>query len=457
MNIFHYPQERRRCFFFNIFLGVMILSFFVLLKDTTIRQNVINGWFDFYISFRSSAQTDTRRAAEQLAFLDFDQEAWETLGRPGMMPRDKVADLVRAAYDGGAKVIVLDMDYSEADYTPPRQIAGDTEPLSGEARDQALYRVLREIQENPNGPVVLLPALTYTDGVRKENIFSSLYDGRKVLAVTPTFSINQTSDRKVRFWSPYLLAEGGADRQKEILWSIPVAGAAALAGRTETLAEKSRALMEEEASSVAMPSVGGEYVIHRERQGKKGLVRDTQDLQYNRIQYTLYPPGVKKRKPEGNIPAASLAHWRETGMDNPQFDCQGKIVIIGRSDQDSGDFFATPIGNLPGMYVHANSIATVLGQQKPHLTPLYKHVLVELCLILLTAYAFLVLKPWQAKCLVLVLTAACWLASYAYFCLTDEFVYLCFAFTSIGIYDFVNKIETFFQKGVALKEKIRRC
>lgn len=229
MNIFHYPQERRRCFFFNIFLGVMILSFFVLLKDTTIRQNVINGWFDFYISFRSSAQTDTQRAAEQLAFLDFDQEAWETLGRPGMMPRDKVADLVRAAYDGGAKVIVLDMDYSEADYTPPRQIAGDTEPLSGEARDQALYRVLREIQENPNGPVVLLPALTYTDGVRKENIFSSLYDGRKVLAVTPTFSINQTSDRKVRFWSPYLLAEGGADRQKEILWSIPVAGAAALA------------------------------------------------------------------------------------------------------------------------------------------------------------------------------------------------------------------------------------
>ena len=37
------PEERNKSLFkFNIFLGILIMLFFILTKDTTIRQNFIN-------------------------------------------------------------------------------------------------------------------------------------------------------------------------------------------------------------------------------------------------------------------------------------------------------------------------------------------------------------------------------------------------------------------------------
>ena len=198
------------------------------------------------------------------------------------------------------------------------------------------------------------------------------------------------------------------------------------------------------------------FYFYREKKADSGLIRDTKDLQYNRIQYTLFPPDTIAKKPFGNIEGPNIGHWRKNGIDNENLVCKGKIAIIGRADKDCGDFFATPIGVLPGMYVHGNSICTVLGNERPQLVPMYKHILAELLLILIVAYVFVYFSETKAQIIVFIMTGLCWIGTYVYFCMTNEFLYLSFAFTSLGIYNFFSRLETFFSRGVTVRSFFRR-
>ena len=103
------------------------------------------------------------------------------------------------------------------------------------------------------------------------------------------------------------------------------------------------------------------------------------------------------------------------------------------------------------MYIHGNSIASILGETRPHLTPLYKHVLIELLLILIAAYSFLGLSETKAKIVVIVMYILCWILNYVYFCFTNEFVYFVFAFMSVGVYNIINNIQTFFVGGFSVR------
>ncbi len=446
------PEDKRRYFAFNICLGIIIVVFFIVIKDTSIRQDVINGWFDYYIKFRIETDTSVKQAEKNIVFLDFDNRAMEELRRPGLTPRDKIADLVRIAYEGGAKIIYIDMDFSESDYSPEKLIEGDKKPLTGKERDLALYNILKKIKEDVTSDTcVLLPCTNYANGDVKANIFAPLIDNNKIIPVTPTFTINQVSDKNVRFWSPYFVS---AD--SKIIWSAPLMSAVVWSGSKAELD-----IIEEKIAS----GVENAFVLHldnenfyfyREKKADSGLIRDTKDLQYNRIQYTLFPPDTIAKKPFGNIEGPNIGHWRKNGIDNENLVCKGKIAIIGRADKDCGDFFATPIGVLPGMYVHGNSICTVLGNERPQLVPMYKHILAELLLILIVAYVFVYFSETKAQIIVFIMTGLCWIGTYVYFCMTNEFLYLSFAFTSLGIYNFFSRLETFFSRGVTVRSFFRR-
>ena len=111
---------------------------------------------------------------------------------------------------------------------------------------------------------------------------------------------------------------------------------------------------------------------------------------------------------------------------------------------------------MPGMYVHGNSVATVLAQTHPHLAPTYKQVGADLILVIITAYAFLNLGTSKGGYIVILLVGIFWAFSYTYFLMTNELLYISFAFTSIGLYTWLNNIEAFFERGKSIKEIIWR-
>ena len=458
MNFFklnRYSTEQRNQFGFNIFLGVAVLIFSVMVRNTAIVQGSINGWFDYYIMFRADSESDTQRAAQNITFLDFDNNSFQSLGKPDMTPRDKVAELLETAYTGNARIVILDFDFSEADYSPAKTFVGDEVMKKGLERDKILFDTIERIKNDPNSQTkILLPLVTYADKTIKPNVFASLIDNKKIFAVTPTLTTNRVGDNYARFWLPYLEVEG-ENGERKILWSIPLLSSVLYGGNFSELENlQSEILIGDKnffETKINHETRAEQFKFYREQMKDGGLIRDTASLQYNRIQYVALPPDVFAPFPLGTINPANVGHWRKNGLDNKRIDCRDKIVVIGRNDEDCSDIFPTPCGNLSGMYIHGNSIASILGETRPHLTPLYKHVLIELLLILIAAYSFLGLSETKAKIVVIVMYILCWILNYVYFCFTNEFVYLVFAFMSVGVYNIINNIQTFFVGGFSVR------
>ena len=438
-----YSKEQRNQFIFNIILGLSVLLFFTLLRDTSVRQNYINTYFDYFIKFRLDSYTDTKAVSQEIVFLDFDDISLYELNRPSITPRDKVAELIELAYMGGAKIIIPDMDFSESDYSPEMFFAGDELALDGQSRDRVLFNLLERIKKDFTSQTkVLLPLTAYSDRTLKKNIFCPLIDNKKIFEVTPTFTTGKFIDSSVRFWMPYMEVKEDLQAPLRILWSIPLLTCVLVNGDVDELRNLESTIIDSDTEiftlNVLRNNEVEEFHFYKEYSDSEGLIRDSSAGQYNRIQYVMIPPDINFQSPFGNISESRIGHWRKTGVDNKRIDFKNKIVIIGRADKDCGDFFRTSVGNLPGMYVHGNSIATIMGKTQPHLSSPYKHAFVEILLIIIAAYAFLCLSQFKAKCLIVSLTVLCWIFTYVYFCFTNEFLYLSFAFTVIGVYNFAN-------------------
>ena len=80
LNISNYSSVAQKQFLFNLFLGVMVLLFFIIIKDTAVIQSSINGWLDYYIMLRMDSETETQMAAQNVTFLDFDNKSFQILG-----------------------------------------------------------------------------------------------------------------------------------------------------------------------------------------------------------------------------------------------------------------------------------------------------------------------------------------------------------------------------------------
>ena len=74
----------------------------------------------------------------------------------------------------------------------------------------------------------------------------------------------------------------------------------------------------------------------------------------------------------------------------------GAIVIIGASHRDSGDIHLTPVGQMPGSLVLANSITALQGLDQVQRPPFVLILLVDLLLILGVSWLFVVMSPFAA-------------------------------------------------------------
>lgn len=471
-----HTKEEKNSFVFNIILGITIMSIFsILLKDMRPKQDMINwnfdnytlwrmdadenSFFDKYFLFQKAADMETRRISKDLVFLDFDNDAMRSLNRPLLTPRNKIADLVKSAYQGGASIIVIDIDFSEKDYSPAHLFAGDEVPLSGTQRDKILYDLLKTIRDDSNSDTkVLLSRTTYTDLIEQQNIFSELIDGKKIFEVTSNYTEAGSTER---FWLPYSKAIEANTGKPYILWSVPIMTMALTIGNLEELKNLEQKIlndadgnMDKYFLTVNREGKTENFPIYEEQYSGGGILRDTKAEQYNRIQYVLFPPNVKSSKAiTGNIDEGNLWHWRRNGINTERFQCKDKIVVIGRADDDCEDFHSTPIGRMPGMYIHANAIATVLSSSRPHLCSTAKHLFIEFLLVIIAAYVFLNFKGVKVGYIILTMFGSCLILPFFYYCFTNEYIFLNMAFMSLGFYNVSKILENISWQGVSSLSK----
>lgn len=457
LNIFAFPKEKRNQFLFYLALGFIGLVICIALENTNWGQSGINSWFDTFIAQKAKMQG--RLATHPgLILLEIDDKGWQELGKPDQIPRDKLAAMITTAQQGGAKLIVLDFNLSEADYTPPKQLPGETAPLGGEARDKLLREAIDKLRQEGSKTKLLLPVINYADLSFRENQFTKLIDNKNIYGVTPAFSRSLGGDNMVRFWLPYLQGTELGSGKEEILWSIPVTTLAVVGSAAQELAPVKEQLLAGKTDDIILPlQREGQlkpFTLYPERYNKSRMaVRDAEHLQYNRIMYGLYPAGMNAKYPFGNLAGNMSGRWRQKGIDNTKLDYKDKIVIIGRSDRNCNDFVRTPAGRMPGMYVHANSIYTILQDSRPHMTLPVKHLAIECLLIFMTAFIFTTFNSRLANILLALLFNICWIFAYIYFYFSNEFVNLNFSFLGIVIYKYLRQMETVFGALGSIKKK----
>lgn len=441
-----HPEEKRNEFYFNCFLGILSIIIFALIKNTTWGQETINSWFDKYISLSVEEEV-----ASKITFLDFDNISMRELQRPILTPRDKISDLVKVAYEGGAKVIFIDFKFFESDYSPKSFLAGDEIAIDGQARDKILYDLLQKIRDDKlSDTKILLPISTYADLSETKNIFTDLIDDKKIFGVTPNFSINAEGDVNVRFWLPYLKIKSLNTDEEKLLWSLPILTLILTQGDISELRSLDKNILSDSTDNYAEYSlmvnrqgVEEKFIFSKERYKNGGVIRDTRSNQHNRIKYTLIPSPLYPTPLVGNIPPKQIAHWRENGIDNKRLDCKDKVVIIGRADDDCNDFHMTPVGNMPGMYVHGNSLQTILSDTQPRLSSALKNFIMEIILVVMVAYLFLNFSEGKAQIAALIFVLVYGLGTYIYYCQTNEFIDVSPAFASIEVYDIIKLTEIF--------------
>ena len=352
----------------NIFVGLFVVALFHFLSNQDWGENVVNTSLD-KLQYREAKLASTTSPDTPVRFIDITAKSFDAWHKPFLTPRRVVAELIEHARNNGAKVIVLDIQLTNPDCCDPKG-------------DLLLIKTVQDIATSPNAPYLIIPVATVRNGIMQTTIVDNIMDkqpslNHKVYRGIPLLGASMR-DQRVRYWELYRQGVT-VDGRKQILWGVPLLASVLYAGKPEVLnsAEK---LLFQHVSTESQLTVGSvRYTLH---------ALDTPavpDLYSQRIRFNLLPPSMEDL-------TSNLLKMRRTAdmiIDKgiPDEGMKGKIALIGNSYEESGDLHATPVGNMPGMYVIGNAIHTIATNTQP--VPLGSAVVIVLEIAAVCTMAFI--------------------------------------------------------------------
>ncbi len=342
-------RKRRKRILSTIALIFLITGFYTFLRTSwgeklvELRHNietVVLGRMDL------AAAEQFGWISDEIAFIDIDHETYKQWGHSDITPRDRLAELIDVAYNGGAKVIALDIFLQDPDYQHPE-------------KDERLREVLQAIKKDEQGAKIIFPVTLSTEGILGKTLYDDLIDNKeRFFKAVPWVMVASSYDNKMRFWTPYgvYIRE---DKEQDIVWGTPVLATVLASGDARQLTEFSNRIIE----GIDKGDDGKDLHFTSKKEGKE-LVRISSGSKVTnyRINYSLIPPGVLKKEDPGNLfMKAFTVHQLQKMMNLNKNLLRNKIVIIGNSSPDKRDNYPTPVGTMPGMYIHGNVINTILN------------------------------------------------------------------------------------------------
>ena len=424
-----FKPKKRVYFFINIGIGIIIVLFMHMVESSQWGENVLNSAFDVFIRIDAHKAVknivDTEEEGILIVDLDHNKKTGpNTRENPLLSPRDQIARIVDTARNGGAKVVVLDIFLENKDCCFPE-------------KDNALREALTRFPKAKNFKTKVIFAVSKKNKKElKKNLLDAQIDNNpNFYRAIPTLYASQT-DALVRYWKAY--DTGEKQGKKQIIWSIPVL-TSALYGNTY----KKLKTMGKQLTGKPQASGPGFCELQLGKNQKVQAPLDHMDLLRQRIRFLLLPKDCMADHPAGNL----ILPTPETL--NPQR-CKDKIVIIGSSDPLKGDRHLTPIGRMPGMYIQANSIYTLLKKKQPEPASLWIALGIDLLIILLAAYLFHYLQSFIAKLssTLLVIALFGFIAYFYFFQNHGIFLNFVFGIAGIGYLETISTLREIITKGM---------
>lgn len=414
-----FGPAKKMQFILNIGAGLLIVFLMCGLESTQWGEGALNSAFDCFIRMEAKKAVKADADMGDIFLVDIGHNI--NRGRDTekgqkntdkinyLSPRDTIAHLLEMAFDGGAKIIVLDFFFEEDDCCDPK-------------RDDALRSVL---SNNSTQTKVIFPVNVYNRAARPLIFDPEIDNNPNYFRAIPDFYAS-SSDSIGRYWKTF--REYG---NKKILWSIPVLTVALHEGKMNTLKEIENKIRAGKRSGI--------YPVEMNRKNNKKFLLPIgdDDVYLQRIRCRLIPKDCIPAYPEGNTRLPTIEN-----LTGDRF--KDKIVIIGNSDPNMGDIHPTPVGNMPGMFIHGNAVHTLLQGLQPGRAPWWVSIIMNIFIIITAAYLFHYLDSFLADLLEMFFTILI-LGAIAYYFFRNFGIFPNFMFGIVGIgyIETINSLREF--------------
>ena len=388
----------RRHVIVNLLLGLAIDGLIHRFHHTPIVQRAENAGLDAVIAFFGARGSDGD-AEQGIAYtvLDVDDATWAGWGSPNLTPRKNLVTLLDAATAAGAAAILVDLDLTRKE--------GEN-GLSAGAGDRALDSFLTNYRGRV--PIVLprlLRAPPDMDSIRHWPAPLPAWFERETPFVGPiywgTVQFVEEIDgvvRRWRLWEP--VCSGG---RPGVLPSVQLLAA--------TLVDTGASIgaLRAELDALAPAACDSAWLRHGEVRAFGHVIEPSEEEIPERIIYSLrWPPdsGPTRmvRLADGSTVPVLLRIPAGLASDTSQpIDARllaGRVVVVGASDADSRDWYATPMGRMPGMMLIVNSIESLRRYGQYGKSPGVLRWLVVGGLLILTSVAYARYHPMVATLLI---------------------------------------------------------
>jgi len=390
----------------GVCIGIAIALGMHVFHDLDSIRKLEDSGLDWMIKMNRGVPRMATSQLPPMTFIDIDERSYRHWGEPLTVPRDKLLSLIRYAVEGGASIIMVDVELS-------RLISPD---------DQALSAYLSGFHLASSAP----PEILLARGLRYPLKGGSLFEQRPsfldsvVLSnphlhwAAPLYSLDDDGViRHWRLWESTCYTEPVKGvRQVLALPSFQLLAATLLAGHeaASTLSTTLQAYLPASCDPVsdwkaheegALVSVGNlRFHARQEHLGQRILY----GLPWHLKAAESYP--IRQGWSESNHPVFTIkpaVTITEVAQLEAHSDLQGQVVVIGASYADSRDIYATPLSAMPGSMVIANSFFSFSYKGELEEYPWLKW-LTEIVLIVLVAKVFAHLPGLAAKLVASALT-----------------------------------------------------
>ena len=313
----------------------------------------------------------------RVVYINIDSETYIQWQMPLLAPRDRLAEFITLATYHGAGVVVLDILTDYADCCSP-------------GSDERLRSLFASLSKGGSSTKIILPVAIDSSGHVRKSIFDDLVDSKTIFRGIPYGS--ESRDRVTRYWIAYRIGTEGSGYQ--VLWGIPLLAAMVSDDRYKELKELEDPILK---LAAGVPTQSKPYSLTFSDHKKIRISLDNEDIYTQRIRFLTLPykedslsyvrSALYLKEPDGNTDREAL--------DRKFF--SGKIVVIGNSSPDQGDIHFTPLGNLAGLFIIGNAVATIREGLQPTPLPRLAIYLVEFMAIVVASYAFLFMSGFWAN------------------------------------------------------------
>jgi CHASE2 domain-containing sensor protein len=344
-------------FCMNILIGTLIAFLFHFIEGTQLGENTLNKVFD--ASLGSYYEEDP--STDKIFFIDIDESTLNDWGNPYFTPLDSLSKAIQICLLGKAKVIFIDisLDDRKSDFVSTSLLKNT---LSS-------YTALNVENQNTH---IIFPKIINSNRKIEDTLVDSIVTQNENFHFGIPIIYSSSSDKVTRYINYYTTYTNNGE-ERYILNTALLA----------TLLFKGYNDKDLEALKLKLAS-NEKYSIPF---NDNSLSISNKDIIANRIKF--YYQFGNNYSNHLHLNYSNRIEYNNI-TDELKNLIKDKIVIIGVSDKShSDDYYMTPVGQMPGMYIMGNAIYELINYKQLKTINYFYIIMIELITIIFAAILFM--------------------------------------------------------------------